>query len=443
MIKTDIIPCLVARFLVNLLLIEGPILLKKSSKMKHSMYISFQVKKSKVNKKGLAPINMRVTLDGKRFELSTHRSISPDSWDVILCCATGESDEARILNNYLNSLRNNVQRQYNILESLGKEITVDTLKSKLIGETEKKYSLLDVFQYHNDEMKQKVGIDIATGTYKHFISTKKRVEEFLSFQYKKDDILLDELNYAFVTKFEVYLKSIQKCAHNTTTKYIRRLKKIINMAMANEWIIKDPFLKYKCTYKQTNREYLTHEELNLLWDKNIKIPRLDKVRDIFLFCCYTGLAWSDVAELNFQDIRTGIDGEKWIIIYRKKTENRSPIPILPQAQSILDKYENDPMATEKGKLLPVSSNQRMNGYLKEIADICGITKNLTMHLARHTFATTVTLSNGVPIETVSKMLGHTSIKTTQIYSKVVDSKISQDMQVLKDKLNQNNIKKAV
>jgi site-specific recombinase XerD len=232
----------------------------------------------------------------------------------------------------------------------------------------------------------------------------------------------------------MYLKTVKHCAQNTATKYLVRLKKVVNLSLANEWIIRDPFIKYQCTYKPTYRGYLNAEELQKIELKEFKIPRLQKVRDIFVFCCYTGFAQADVEALSLSDITTGIDGEKWIIINRKKTDGRSPIPLLPQALAIIEKYKNDPETLAKGKLLPVNSNQRMNGYLKEIADITGITKNLTMHLARHTFATTVTLSNGVPIETVSKMLGHNSIKTTQIYSKVVDTKISNDMKALKAKM---------
>ena len=417
--------------------------LTKFFKMEHALFVSFQLKRSKINKKGLAPINMRITLDGKRLELSTHRQISPDAWDNDLGCATGAGDEVIILNNYLNGLRSKVQRQFNILESLGKEITAETLKNALTGTKEKKYTLVNVFQYHNDEMKQQVGLDVAPGTYKHYLTSFNWIKDFLLHQYRKNDILLDDLNYAFITRFEVYLKTEKSCAHNTATKHIRRLKKVVNMALANEWLQKDPFMKYKCSYKPVNRGYLTGEELEKLENKNLPVPRLRKVRDIFLFCCYTGLSWSDVQDLKPSDITTGIDGEKWIIIYRKKTDNRSPIPILPQAQAIIDKYSNDPEAGANGRLLPVKSNQRMNGYLKEIADISDINKNLTMHLARHTFATTVTLANGVPIETVSKMLGHTSIKTTQIYSKVVDSKISKDMQALKKKLKKPGLKKAI
>jgi site-specific recombinase XerD len=227
-------------------------------------------------------------------------------------------------------------------------------------------------------------------------------------------------------------------------KHIVRIKKIVSMALKNDWLDKDPFINYRASYEEVNRGYLTREELEILEQKEFTIPRLAKVRDVFIFCCYTGLGYADVEKLTPHDITTGIDGEKWIITFRKKTNHRSPVPLLPKAIEIIDKYKDYPENAAKGKLLPMGSNQRMNGYLKEIADICGISKNLTTHLARHTFATTVTLANGVPIETVSKMLGHSSIKTTQIYSKVVDSKISDDMSLLKKKLQpKTKISKAV
>jgi site-specific recombinase XerD len=398
------------------------------------MYVSFRIKKSKTNKKGLAPINMRVILDNKRFEISSHRFIKPENWETKLCRAKGTSDEASILNNYLDNLKSKINRQYNILESLGKPITIDSLREKFTGQGEKKYSLLFVYEYHNTEMEKRVNFDVAPATYSKYKITFNRIKLFVQFQYGKNDILLEDLNHAFITKYEVYLKTEHKCSNNTCTKYLIHLKKIVNLAIANEWLLRDPFMKHRCTYKATERGFLTPEELFVLESKEINLPRLQKVRDIFVFCCYTGFAQADVEALTPSDISTGIDGEKWIIINRKKTEGRSPIPLLPQAMAIINKYKNDPETLAKGKLLPVNSNQRMNGYLKEIADITGITKNLTMHLARHTFATTVTLSNGVPIESVSKMLGHSSIKTTQIYSKVVDTKISHDMKALKAKM---------
>jgi len=411
--------------------------------MKHSMHISFQLKKSKTNKKGLTPINLRITIDGKRAEISTHRSIFQNNWDNAIGRPIGNYEEIIILNNYLDSLKSKVQRQYNIFESLGMEITAETIKNKLTGKAEDEHTLIEAFTYHNEQFKLKVGSDFSEYTYRHYKVTHAKVKAFLKHKYKKSDIRLDDLNHSFVTSFELYLKTHDLCAHNTTMKHIVKLKKIINLAIFNEWINHNPFSNFKCSMKPTNRGYLSPSELQTLQQKTFTIPRLQKVLDIFIFCCYTGLSWSDAEKLTTSDIKLGIDGEKWIIIYRKKTDTRSPIPILPQAMAIIEKYRNNPEAIAKGRLLPVNSNQRMNGYLKEIQDICEIPKRLTMHLARHTFATTVTLANGVPIETVSKMLGHTSIKTTQIYSKVVDSKISDDMKKLKRKTSLESIKNAI
>jgi len=402
--------------------------------MKNSLYTSFRLNRNRINKKGLAPINLRAILNGKRFELATHRTISPDMWSDTTGLPLGSDEETIILNNYLASLKANVLRQYNIMESLGEEITIENLKNRLTGKKEKEHSLLEVFNFHNDEMKKQIGKSFAKGTYDHYVSSLRKMVRFIKFRYNRSDILLKELNHSFITSYEMYLKSQEKQSHNSAMKHIKRLKKVVNLAILNEWLQLNPFANFHITTQKTHRGFLTPEELHIIETKEIHVHRIQKVRDIFIFCCYTGLSFSDVEKLSHNDISTGIDGEKWLIIYRKKTGHRSPVPLLPQAKAILDKYKDDPESNAKGTLLPVNSNQRMNGYLKEIEDICGIRKRLTMHLARHTFATTVTLANGVPIETVSKMLGHTSIKTTQIYSKVVDTKISQDMSMLKHKL---------
>jgi len=402
--------------------------------MNQILSILFYFKSSKKDKNGFVPIYLRITLNGRRAELSTHRKIHPLNWDNKACQAKGASEEARTLNNYLDNMKAKVYRQFNILESLGNPFSATDLKNRVIGNKIKHHSLIEVFNYHNDQLKQKIGVNYAKGTHKRYKSTLSRLKSFLLYQYRKSDILLSDLKYSFVTNFELYLKTQHSCGQNTTMKHIVRLKKIVNLAVKNEWLDKDPFRNYKATYVEVNRGYLTKEELTRLEEKEFKIPRLEKVMDVFIFCCYTGFSYADVKELTPGDITNGIDGEKWIITYRRKTNHRSPVPMLLKALEIIEKYKDYPENAAVGKLLPISSNQHMNGYLKEIADICEITKNLTMHLARHTFATTVTLANGVPIETVSKMLGHTSIKTTQIYSKVVDSKISDDMKALKGKL---------
>jgi site-specific recombinase XerD len=267
------------------------------------------------------------------------------------------------------------------------------------------------------------------------------MKDFLRYQYHKTDIALDDLNFQFASNYELYLKQHDNCGHNTMIKHMKSLKRVINFAIEREWLDRNPFIKFKCKFDDSKRSYLSKQDLTKLEEKVFSIPRLQEVKDIFLFACYTGLAYSDVSALTPDDITIGIDGEKWIVIYRKKTGTRSPIPLLPQALNIIERYKEEAEIT--GKLLPFKSNQKMNGYLKEIADVCGITQVLSTHVARHTFATTVTLANGVPIETVSKMLGHTDIRTTQIYSKVVDSKISSDMLKLKECLNVTPPKKVV
>lgn len=282
-------------------------------------------------------------------------------------------------------------------------------------------------------MRQLVGVDVVKATLTKFETVLKKLRKFVKKRYNKSDLFLQELNHQFVTDFEYFLKVDEKIGHNTVMKYIRNLRKVMNMCVTNEWIQRNPFTNFRCANKKVEREILTQEELHILHEKEFSIQRLEAVRDIFLFCCYTGYAFVDVEKLTPGDILTGIDGEKWIFTKRQKTKQKSNVPLLPPAMDIISKYQDHEYCRVKGKLLPVKSNQKMNAYLKEIADLCGIQKKLTMHIARHTFATTVTLANGVPIESVSSMLGHSSIKTTQIYAKVIEKKVSEDMQVLRSK----------
>jgi len=216
-------------------------------------------------------------------------------------------------------------------------------------------------------------------------------------------------------------------------KYIRNVKKVINQTVLNGWLPRNPFAQFKCSTHAVIREILDEAELSALYSKEFKQERLGEVRDVFLFCCFTGYAFIDVFKLKQTDVAKGIDGDCWIFTRRTKTNTVSNVPLLPQAEEIVNKYKDHPKCVQSGKLLPVNSNQKMNAYLKEIAILCNINKELTMHIARHTFATTVTLSNGVPIESVSKMLGHKKLATTQIYAKVLEHKVSEDMQHLKQK----------
>jgi integrase len=276
---------------------------------------------------------------------------------------------------------------------------------------------------------------------KNYVTTRKYVVKFLK-QKHSSDIYLSKLNYEFITDFERFIKKYplntkQKCTQNGTMKHIERLRKVVTLALKMEWLDKDPFQKYSSRFIKKDRDFLTSFELDAIEIKNFTIPRLQLVKDLFIFSCYAGLAYVDVMRLSPKDIKRGIDGEYWLYSIRKKNKNKTEvevkIPLLPKALEIVEKYKNIP--ADGGKLFPRLSDQKLNSYLKEIADVCGIDKHLTFYVARHTFATTVTLTNGVPIETVSKLLGHSSIRTTQIYAKVIEEKVSNDMQVLKLKLN--------
>lgn len=283
-------------------------------------------------------------------------------------------------------------------------------------------------------MKILVGKEYTKGTHLRYETSLRHTLAFLKWKFKIKDIELSRVNHSFIMDYEFYLRSVRNCANNSAVKYIRNFGKIIYICVANQWLTHDPFLSYKSKFKKVERIFLNKQELQTLADKEFEFKRLAHVRDVFLFCCFTGLAYVDVKQLRKKDIITGIDGEKWISIKRQKTNVPSKIPILPMAIKLISKYKDYPKCDENELVLPVLSNQKMNAYLKEVTDLCGIHKNITFHIARHTFATTVTLLNGVPIESVSKMLGHTNIKTTQHYAKILDIKVSEDMRLLKERI---------
>lgn len=286
------------------------------------------------------------------------------------------------------------------------------------------------------------GKSISKSTAKRYWTCYNHVEQFLNEEYKAEDHPMNEINHQFISKFEYFLKTKLECNHNSALKYVNNFKKIIRIALANQWMDRNPFYNYKVQFETVEREFLTQEKIAKLIEKDLHLDRLKLVRDMFVFSCYTGLAYSDVKKLSDADITTGIDGGKWIRINRTKTKSLSSIPLLPVAEEILERYKDHPEVKNGKYVLPVLSNQKYNAFLKEIAGLCGIKKPLTTHLARHTFATTVTLTNGVPIESVSKMLGHQGLRTTQHYAKIVDRKISDDMKALREKLEEKEANKS-
>jgi len=402
--------------------------------MEKSFGLLFHLKKENKNTDCELKVYMRVTVNGNYCEISTKRKCHPRDWNVSAGRLNGKSEIAKSFNAYLNTLQQKVFEAKRKLIETDKELTAENIKNLLLGkDTRKRYMVLEVFQYHNDQMAELVNQEYAPGTLDRYKTSYKHTQAFLKWKYKIADVDIDKLNYEFISEYEFWLKSVRKCGHNTTMKYLANFKKIVLRCLKNGWLQKDPFLGFNMAKREVERTALTEYELEKLSNIKFSIERLEIVKNIFLFSCYSGLAYADVLKLKRSEIAAGIDGEKWIFTKRQKTDVSSRIPLLPAALEIINRFEGHPQCKEKDRVLPVLSNQKMNSYLKEIADACGISKNLTYHIARHTFATTVTLSNGVPIETVSKMLGHRNIKTTQHYAKILDKKISEDMKIIRNK----------
>lgn len=404
--------------------------------MNKTFGLLFYVKKTKMIANGTAPVYLRITIDGERADISSKRYINPDKWNANGQKLRGSGEEVRALNSYLKTLEHQVYEAHRNMIEKKLPLTAAGLKNILLkkDEPEKDKMLVPIFEEHNRQVKALIGREYAQGTLDRYQTSLKHTVEFIQWKYKVNDINIRGINHEFIMSYDFYLRSERKCNNNSTVKYLKNFKKIILICIANGWLDKDPFIKYKPKVKEVNREYLTMEDLQRISDKQFTNARLTQVRDIFLFSCYTGLAYADVKKLKREEISVGLDGQKWIFTSRQKTDTASRIPLLPTALQIIQKYEDHPECSDLGKILPVLSNQKMNSYLKEIADVCNIEKELTFHIARHTFATTITLANGVSIESVSKMLGHTNIRTTQHYAKILDSKVGEDMQLLKMRL---------
>jgi site-specific recombinase XerD len=384
---------------------------------------------------GKVPIYVRVTVQGKRAELSTGKSILPEQWIVNAGRMKGSNVEARTINHFLDTVSVRLHKIFEDINAEGGLVTSDEIKQRYLGHQKQTNSLVMLFEQHNDLMKGQIGKGFSEGTWMRYVITLKHLKEYLRSVHNAEDVAIEKLKYSFISELEYFLKVNKNIGHNTAMKYLKNVKKIVLLARKYQWIDHDPFINFKVTQVDVNKDYLTMDEITAIREKEFSIDRLGHVRDVFIFCCYTGLSYSDVLNLTIRDIHVGLDGETWLVINRKKTGVQSNVPLLPEAVKLVDKYKTKLMSELSGKLFPVTSNQKMNAYLKEIGDLCGITKKMTFHMARHTFATTITLSNGVSMETVGSMLGHKNLKTTQIYAKVVQEKVSREMKQLKALLN--------
>lgn len=391
--------------------------------------ISFFVRKKK-NSPEYAILYVRITVNGRSKEISLKLDLPLDKWNQLAGKMQGTGARSQLVNR---KIETTWTRLHNIYEDLIREeriITADTLKERYLGNDVTHNTLAGLLDYHDDKMKKV----LKYGTLKNYTTTSNYLRDYVKTVHKKMDIYLKRIDYGFTLGFEDYLRERPGLHNNGVMKHMERFKKLMRLALHLEWIEKNPTLRFKLRFDRVDMVYLDKEELERIENKEFERTALTVTRDIFVFCCYTGLAYADVRSLKQEHLRTGIDGRKWIYMRRMKTDTQVRIPLLEEANTILERYRTHPKVDNQEILLPVCSNQKTNQYLRDIADALNIRKKLSFHAARHTFATTVTLANGVPIETVSKLLGHHKISTTQIYARVVDTKISNDIDALRTKL---------
>ncbi|SEB21978.1 Site-specific recombinase XerD, partial [Pedobacter hartonius] len=410
--------------------------------MKTNFSVLFFLKRPKNYTKGAVYfIFLRITVDGIRAEMSTSRNCEPERWNAKAGKVIGTKEEVKTLNAYLENMKAEVYAAHSQLSVDGAEITADSIKCKFLGKEEKAHTILEAIKLHNTKMKALVDKEeYAPGTLRRFEVLERHVADYVTAKYGRADFNVKRIDHEFIDGFDFYLHTVKENDTNTANKHIKNLKKIVSICRRYKWISTDPFFGHTLKSKPVHREFLTADELQKITEKQFTTARLSQVRDFFLFSCYTGLSYADVQKLKLADIGIGVDGERWIFTYRKKTDTRAAIPLLPIAASILDKYKDHPYCLHNNRALPISSNQKMNEYLVEIAALSGVNKTLGNRIAKRTFGTTVTLLNGVPIESVSKMLGHTNVRTTQLYAKVLDTKVSEDMAPLMGKFNTQHAK---
>lgn len=403
-----------------------------------SFRVLFFLKKTRLLKNGEASVCMRITVNGTRVENNIRKSIDPALWSQAKETARGKSRRACDLNTYIEEARIKLYQIFCELEQQNRSVTAHLLQELFFGQKkpEEVRTLLGTMQEHNDQCRALVGTDYALITVRRYESCRRYLAELIRQRYGKEDLPLAEVNGELVRAFAFYMKTEKGCQQNTVIRYMKCLKKITNLARANDWMAKAPFLGIRFHEKEVVREFLTMDELQTIYRKEFPLERLTLVRDVFIFAAFTGLAFIDVQQLAPEHIVRDNNGNLWIRKPRQKTKNMCNIPLLDIPLEILRKYADHPTCRKKGVLLPVPCNQKMNSYLKEIADICMIRKNLTTHCARHSYATSVCLANGVSLENVAKMLGHSNIKMTQHYARVLDSSILRDMMQVERAISQ-------
>ena len=398
--------------------------------MSSTFKILFYIRRNYLNRDKKAPIMIRVTIDGKMVQFNSKLDIEPQCWNSKKQRADGSGKQVKMFNTLLENIKYTLQHHFHEI-ACEEAPTPEKVRDSFLGVAEKENTLMSLFGRHLDNLKNIVGKGMAQSTYDKYDITYRRLKEFMKSRYNLSDIPLRDIKNIFVVDFENYLIQTHDYGKNTRAKFLQRFHSVILIARRNNWIKTDPFDHFVIGSQKVDRGYLTQAEVDAIWNKQFSVARLEKARDAFIFACYTGLAYVDVCHLKKANIVT-INGEKWIRTRRQKTDTLVEVPLLKIPESIIEKYRGYVLPDDA--LIPISSNQKVNAYLKEIADLCGIQKNLTYHLARHTFATTITLSKGVSMESVSKMLGHTKITTTQIYARILNSKVKEEMKLVETAL---------
>ncbi|PTQ93645.1 site-specific recombinase XerD [Mucilaginibacter yixingensis] len=402
--------------------------------LENSFGLLFFLKKPRNYERGPMYVYLRITVDGVPKEMSAKRNWEPSRWDAKKNRALGTKEDARALNEYLDILQNKVYAAKKDLVEQGKVITSLQLIDILSGNEQRKRGLMALFKKHNDDMEKMIGKGVAKGTWTNFNTSYKHTTAYLRSQYQMDEINILALDLEFIKGLYHWYRTIKNLGHNSALKNIANMKKIVISCVDNAWLRSDPFVKFDETREEVDTTFLIKEEIQAIAEKEIPNERLSRVRDVFIFCCFTGLAFADVKKLKKSEVSIGVDGELRVYKGRQKTGTPSLIPLLPITKTILKKYKGDPECIAKDQMLPVLSNQKYNSYLKEIATICGIQKDLKTHVARHTFGTTVTLANKVPLESIKDMMGHKSMRQTLHYAKITGMKINEDMAELKKRL---------
>nr|WP_315231061.1 site-specific integrase [uncultured Flavobacterium sp.] len=401
---------------------------------KEKITILFIIRANKTNQKGLCPLNCRITLNKERKQFTTGLFVNPVNWENKLQKVNSRDSNYKFINAQIELIQIKINNIALVFQLQDENCTLDNIYNKYIGvEIKKKEFVLSYYKQYLSKIKKLVGSEIKENTYNKFVYVGNHLEAFLKWKYKKTDYPLEELSLQFLNDFDYYLKTEKKQEQITINKTIQRLRTPIKQAISEGYLDRDPFILHKSKIVRKTVIFLTTEELKTLEEAVLQQKRLSTIQDLFIFCCYTGLAYYEMANLEKQNIQIGFDDINWIQMKREKTQRQISIPILPKAQEIIDKY-----SSESNRIFPSISNQKFNSYLKEISAITGTEKRLTHHIARKTFASTVLLYNNVPMEIVSELLGHSNMLITQeSYGKVVKKKVSEEMKKLKLKIDKH------